>query len=315
MNAINFDHFYNVFSHRKASQQRDGSASPAGPSSPAPSRRNTNNNDGSSSPNPFRLTAQNSSSVPSSPISFKKQHIQHTLVSSSSGNNISLSGSLSSFLPAPAPCTTTDSNGGIFQTLTYDSILDILSFLTVQDLGRLAQVSREARMFAEDDVVWRTLCKALEPRWCEVLHRPANMVPRVYARPSEWKRVYHVELQRIALCAKFVGQWSEKWCDVNVQHSTLIESDGRGWCVTYKKNKFVAQFRDYDPVADVLTFNLEGGDSGWSFVYKIKPITEHHCQLTVFRVHDQKSFAGDFFRSTPNNQTGPQMDNAMGTHL
>jgi len=206
-------------------------------------------------------------------------------------------------------------NGHCFFTaLSYDAVLAVLSFLSVHDLGRLAQVSREARHYAEDDVVWRGLCKALEPRWMDALKRPAHLVPRVYARPSEWKRMYHIEIQRISICSRFVGMWSEKWCDVNVQHSTSIESDGRSWTVHYKKNKFSASFREYDPVSDVLTFHLEGGDSGWSFVYKLKPTSDNHCQLTVFRVHDQKSFSGEFIRSAPT-EAPRRTDNAMGTHL
>lgn len=210
--------------------------------------------------------------------------------------------------------TAAPANMSFLTALSYDSVLAILSFLSVQDLGRLAQVSREAHAFAEDDSVWRGLCKALTPRWCEALSRPAQMVPKIYARPGEWKRVYHIEIQRIALCSKFVGLWSEKWCDVNVQQSTSIESDGRSWSVAYKKNKFAATFRDFDPYTEVLTFHLEGGDSGWSFIYKIKPITEHHCQLTVYRMHDQKTFTGDFFRITADNSQ-PRLDNAMGTHI
>jgi len=196
--------------------------------------------------------------------------------------------------------------------LSYDAILAILSLLSVPDLGILAQVSRDARQLAEDDFVWRQLCKGLEVRWSQTLNRPMHMVPKIWARPSEWKRVYHVELQRIALASKFVGLWSEKWCDVNVQQSTLIESDGRTWSVTYKKNKFTASFREYDASIDTLTFHLEGGDSGWCFMYKIKPVSEHQCQLSVFRLHDQKSFAGDFFRWT---EPAQRVDNAMGTHV
>eukprot|EP01113_Clastostelium_recurvatum_P026662 TRINITY_DN319_c0_g1_i2.p1 TRINITY_DN319_c0_g1~~TRINITY_DN319_c0_g1_i2.p1 ORF type:complete len:259 (-),score=53.47 TRINITY_DN319_c0_g1_i2:90-866(-) len=213
-------------------------------------------------------------------------------------------------------CKSNNNGQCFFTSLSYDSVLAVLSFLSVHDLGRLAQVSREARLYAEDDYVWRGLCKALEPRWMDALKRPAHMVPRVYARPSEWKRMYHIEIQRISICSRFVGMWSEKWCDVNVQHSTMIESDGRSWTVHYKKNKFSASFREYDPVSDVLTFQLEGGDSGWSFIYKIKPTpgNDNHCSLTVFRVHDNKTFTGEFLRTAPS-EAPRQLDNAMGTHL
>jgi len=197
--------------------------------------------------------------------------------------------------------------------LSYDAVLAILSYLSVHDLGILAQVSKDARHIAEDDFVWRQLCKGLEIKWSLTLNRPMHLVPKIWARPAEWKRVYHVELQRIALASKFVGLWSEKWCDVNVQQSTLIESDGRTWSVTYKKNKFVATFREFDGATDTLTFHLEGGDSGWSFIYKIKPLSDNQCQLNVHRLHDQKSFAGEFNRCTEPNRRG--IDNAMGTHL
>jgi len=196
--------------------------------------------------------------------------------------------------------------------LSYDALVAIFSFLTVRDLGILSQVSKDVRHLAEDDFIWRQLCKTLEVKWTHTLSRPLHLVPKIWARPSEWKRAYQVELGRIALAAKFVGLWSEKWCDVNVQQSTLIESDGRNWSVTYKKNKFTATFREFDPSTDMLTFHLEGGDSGWSFIYKIKPISEHQCQLNVFRIHDQKTFAGDFNRCEPVRRG---VDNAMGTHL
>lgn len=223
--------------------------------------------------------------------------------------------SSSSHTLTKAPSSTPQPTLGVsfLSALSYDAVLAILSFLSVHDLGILARVSKDARHFAEDDFVWRQLCKELEVKWSATLNRPLSAVPKIWARPSEWKSVYHVELQRIALASKFGGLWSEKWCDVNVQQSTLIESDGRNWAVTYKKNKFVAVFREYDASIDTLTFHLEGGDSGWSFIYKIKPLSENQCQLSVFRLHDQKSFSGEFNRSPEPNRRG--VDNAMGTHL
>jgi len=212
--------------------------------------------------------------------------------------------------------STSSTTGLSFLTaLSYDSILAVLSFLNVVDLSRLCSVSREAQQLSEDDYIWRSLCKSLETTWCSVLHRPPDLVPKIFARCGEWKRMYRLETQRISTCSRFVGLWSEKWCDVNVQQSTLIESDGRGWCVTYKKNKFAASFREYDPTSDTMTFHLEGGDSGWSFIYKLRSVAEHHCQLTVNRQHDGKTFSGDFFRCTAENQSGRKLDNAMGTHL
>lgn len=95
--------------------------------------------------------------------------------------------------------------------------------------------------------------------------------------------------------SNFVGLWSEKWCDVHVVQSTMIETDGTNFFVTYKKNKFQARFHSFD--GDSLAFHLEGGDSGWSFLYTLKVLSENLLQLTVFRVHDKKSFTGFYTRT------------------
>jgi len=186
-------------------------------------------------------------------------------------------------------------NGFTFlPTLTYDAMLEVLSLLSVQDLGCLAQVSKESNFLADDAVVWRRLCRGLEAEWSKVLSKPLSSVPKVDSS-DDWKTSFQKEKERVNTTAKYVGLWSEKWCDVNVQHSTFIESDGTNFFVTYKKNKFSAQFQGFD--GETLTFHLEGGDSGWSFVYKVKYMSESLLHLTVFRVHDQKTFSGMFTRA------------------
>lgn len=241
-------------------------------------------------------------------------HLQQFYLPFSSYNLAKAAQHSAGALTVPTPASTPQSNGVSFlSALSYDAVLVILSFLSVHDLGILAQVSRDAHHLAEDDFIWRQLCKGLEVKWSATLHRPLDKVPKIWARANEWKRAFHIELVRIAIVSRFVGLWSEKWCDVNVQHSTLIESDGRNWFVSYKKNKFVATFREFDAASDSLTFHLEGGDSGWSFIYKIKPTSDNKCQLSVFRLHDQKSFNGEFIRNELPEPLG--VDNAMGTHV
>jgi len=182
---------------------------------------------------------------------------------------------------------------GFLPSLSYDATLEVLSLLSVQDLGRLAQVSKESNFLADDDVVWRRLCRQLELEWAKVLNKHVSLVPKVLLE-EDWKGAFQQERERVQTTAKFVGLWNEKWCDVNVLQSTLIESDGYNFIVTYKKNKFSAQYQGFD--GETITFQLEGGDSGWSFIYKIKALAESQLQLIVFRVHDQKSFTGTFTR-------------------
>lgn len=179
-------------------------------------------------------------------------------------------------------------------SLTYDAILEVLSRLSVADLGRLAQVSREANALVDDRAVWRRLCRGLDAQWAKIINRPIHQVPRVLCS-ADWKETFRTERGRMATTAKFVGLWSEKWCDVNVAQSTTIESDGHVFSVTYKKNKFVAEYLDFD--GETLTFHLEGGDSGWAFIYKLRPVTDSLLHLCVFRIHDQKSFTGIFARN------------------
>jgi len=177
----------------------------------------------------------------------------------------------------------------ILSGLTYDALLEVISLLNPQDLGRLSQVSKCSNMLAEDAIVWRRLCRSLEGEWAKVLKKDISQVPKLISE-EDWKCAFQREREKVCTAAKFVGLWSEKWCDVNVQQSTLIESDGQNFTVTYKKNKFSARFQGFD--GETITFQLEGGDSGWSFIYKLKPLSDSLLHLNVFRVHDQKTFTG-----------------------
>lgn len=186
-------------------------------------------------------------------------------------------------------------NASLFNTLSYDSMLEVLSHLSVQELGRLGRVSQGARDFADDEILWRSRCRGLEGDWSKVLRDPAQQKP--INTNGLWKNTFRDERQRLAAISKFVGQWSEKWCDVHVVQSTQIETDGTNFLVTYKKNKFSARFLSFD--GESLAFHLEGGDSGWAFVYTLKPISEDPSllQLTVYRVHDKKTFTGFYTKN------------------
>jgi len=178
-------------------------------------------------------------------------------------------------------------------SLSYDAMLEVISLLSVRDLGRLAQVSKESNFLADDDVVWRRLCRALEHEWAKVLSKHVSLVPKLEIEEN-WKGAFQKERERVQTTTKFVGLWNEKWCDVHVQQSTLIESDGYNFFVTYKKNKFSARYQGFDGVT--VKFQLEGGDSGWSFIYKLQYSSDSLLHLNVFRVHDQKTFTGIFTR-------------------
>jgi len=133
----------------------------------------------------------------------------------------------------------------------------------------------------------------LEGGWTKVLKDPSMQHP--IQATGLWKDAFKTESQRLTDFSKFVGTWSEKWCDVHVVQSTCVETDGTAFFVTYKKNKFSARFLNFD--GDTLSFHLEGGDSGWAFVYTLKSISDSLLQLTVFRVHDKKSFNGFYTRT------------------
>jgi len=180
----------------------------------------------------------------------------------------------------------------VLNSLSYDAMLEVLSHLSVQELGRLSRVSQNARDFADDEIVWRRLCRQVEGDWSKILRDPSQQQALEASGP--WKDMFRTERQRLTTFSNFVGVWSEKWCDVHVVQSTQIETDGTNFFVTYKKNKFQARFNSFD--GDSLSFHLEGGDSGWSFVYTIKYLSENLLQLTVYRAHDKKSFAGFYTR-------------------
>jgi len=180
----------------------------------------------------------------------------------------------------------------VLNSLSYDAMLEVLSHLSVQELGRLSRVSQNAREFADDEIVWRRLCRQVEGDWSKILRDPSQQ--QSIEASGSWKDMFRTERQRLTNVSKFVGLWSEKWCDVHVVQSTMVETDGTTFFVTYKKNKFQARFHSFD--GESLAFHLEGGDSGWSFLYTLKYLSESLLQLTVFRVHDKKSFTGFYTR-------------------
>jgi len=180
----------------------------------------------------------------------------------------------------------------VLNSLSYDAMLEVLSHLSVQDLGRLSSVSHSARDFADDEIVWRRLCRQIEGDWTKILRNPSQQQP--LEASGSWKDTFRTERGRLTSISKFIGLWSEKWCDVHVVQSTQVETDGTNFFVTYKKNKFTARFQSFD--GESLSFHLEGGDSGWAFVYTLKPLSDSLLQLTVFRVHDKKSFTGFYTR-------------------
>jgi len=180
----------------------------------------------------------------------------------------------------------------VLNSLSYDAMLEVLAHLSVQELGRLSRVSQNARDFADDEIVWRRLCRQLEGNWSKVLRDPSQQQP--VEATGLWKDTVRTERQRLTDFSKFVGLWSEKWCDVHVVQSTLVETDGTNFFVTYKKNKFAAKFMSFD--GESLSFHLEGGDSGWAFVYTLKYFSEGLLVLTVYRAHDKKTFTGFYTR-------------------
>jgi len=180
----------------------------------------------------------------------------------------------------------------VLNSLSYDAMLEVLSHLSVQELGRLSRVSQNAKDLADDEIVWRRLCRGLENDWSKILRDPSQQ--QSIEANGAWKDMFMTERSRLAIFSKFVGLWSEKWCDVHVMQSTQIETDGTFFFVTYRKNKFSARFHSFD--GETLSFHLEGGDSGWSFIYSLKPLSDNLLQLTVFRSHDKKSFTGFYTR-------------------
>jgi len=198
-------------------------------------------------------------------------------------------------------------NGTLLSVLSYDAMLEVMSHLNIQELGRLSSVSAEAKEIVDDQIVWRQRCRTLEGDWTKVL-RDASQGRHIEAN-GMWKDAFRSERKRLHQFSPYVGLWSEKWCDVNVVQSTQIETDGTNFFVTYRKNKFSARFLNFSE-EDGLSFHLEGGDSGWSFIYTLKPITKtetspnnttattNTLHLTVFRVHDRRVFNGVYTRNT-----------------
>lgn len=191
-----------------------------------------------------------------------------------------------------AALMTKRNDANVLNSLSYDAMLEVLSHLSVQELGRLSRVSQNAKSVADDEIVWRRLCRQVEGDWSKILRDPSQQ--KSLEASESWKDMFRTERQRLTNYSNFVGLWSEKWCDVHVVQSTLIETDGTNFFVTYKKNKFQARFQSFD--GESLSFHLEGGDSGWSFVYTLKVLSENLLQLTVFRSHDKKSFTGFYTR-------------------
>jgi len=181
----------------------------------------------------------------------------------------------------------------VVNSLSYDAMLEVLSHLSVQELGRLGRVSQNAREFADDEIVWRRLCRQKEGDWNKILRDPAQQQP--LQATGSWKDLFKSKRTSFEQFSKFVGLWSEKWCDVHVVQSTLIETDGTTCFVTYNKNKFQARFQSFD--GESLSFHLEGGDSGWAFIYTLKYLSENLLQLTVFRQHDNTTFTGFYTRN------------------
>jgi len=176
-------------------------------------------------------------------------------------------------------------------------MLEVLSHLSVQELGRLALVSHSAKDFADDEIVWRSRCRILEGDWSKVLSDPFKQRRIQLNDDGLWKAMYRTERYRLTNVEKFVGMWSEKWCDVHVVQSTQITTDGTNFFVTYQRNKFNARFLEFNTTSESVSFHLEGGDSGWAFVYTLKPISPDLLHLTVFRIHDKKTFTGFYMRT------------------
>lgn len=74
--------------------------------------------------------------------------------------------------------------------LSYDATLEVLSLLSVNDLGRLAQVSKETNAMADDSVVWRRMCRELELEWVKVLNKDQSQVPKLQSE-EDWKDAFH----------------------------------------------------------------------------------------------------------------------------
>lgn len=67
-------------------------------------------------------------------------------------------------------------------------MLEVLSHLDVQELGRLSRVSQGAKDFADDEILWRSRCRALEGDWSKIMKDPAQQRP--IAANGQWKDTF-----------------------------------------------------------------------------------------------------------------------------
>ncbi|EFA76337.1 cyclin-like F-box containing protein [Heterostelium album PN500] len=176
----------------------------------------------------------------------------------------------------------------LLESLSYDAILNILVCLEPEHLVKFGLLSKECYTLSCSDYLWRRFYPSYQFRFEQAFNiPPPQPLPRVNA-----KQIYIKESKKVDSISKFVGLWSEQWCDVDVNSSTRISYDGYKISVFYTKNKFSAEFVDFD--GSVLRFKLSGGDSGWSFIYSLKIADHGKLTLNVFRIHDDMSFNGIF---------------------
>lgn len=76
----------------------------------------------------------------------------------------------------------------MLNSLSYDAMLEVLSHLSVQELGRLSTVSQNAREFADDEIVWRRLCRQVEGDWSKILRDPSQQ--QSLEASAAWKDTY-----------------------------------------------------------------------------------------------------------------------------
>ncbi|EGC33603.1 hypothetical protein DICPUDRAFT_92380 [Dictyostelium purpureum] len=164
-------------------------------------------------------------------------------------------------------------NFTILEELPYDVLLQILSFLNPSELCTLGLVCRDFKQLADDDWIWRGFYPILKFNFC--FHFQMNHYPRILESQNA-KRVYINESRLTKSASKFIGVWSEKWCDVDVLNSTKISFNGEQFMVEYTKNKFEAEFQSFD--GNTLKFKLTGGDSGWSFLYTLSCFEKQNQQ-------------------------------------
>eukprot|EP01132_Coremiostelium_polycephalum_P003795 gene3795-4723_t len=225
----------------------------------------------------------------------------------------------------------------ILELLSFDTILAVLSWLSPKELCNLSLVSKEFKLYSENDWIWRQFYFRLEEKFIRLFETP--IFPRDLPRQNA-KFTYFIEDKLYDQVSQFVGIWSEKWCDVDVINSTRISFDGFNLVVEYTKNKFVAQFKEFDGTN--LKFMLTGGDSGWSFLYTLFPIPFHSSMLlqqngeqsdignknttdpvkspsalglNVLRIHDQQQFKGYFISNLSEYSTSNSNSTNLVTNI